>query len=296
MVYNFYRRMSEPVSKVPRRDFIKMAWAFLGGSALLSAEKKGIVIDPPSKKGVSFNFVDSRIDEKLHNEVKESGRLEYPEESKKIIEDIRRKFDIEVISPEKCPLTEVYASEANSIFSFEELLIVKKSLSNLPPEHFEKKRPLPNRLFLFKRTTDFFDGGYAKGDVFITIPKSFDLNGVIGENGASFASEFLQTQSKVLEYIVYHEEGHKMLEESDDLTNEWISVTGWYSVSGPNGEQIWKNDKPEDILEDFGAEQNFSEDFAVSIGMYILGNHNLSTSRISFFQQNKHLQKTKMQE
>lgn len=279
--------MHEGENSIPRRTFLKAA-AILGLALAVqplitgedpNQEKGGKTFSPPTREtvGQKENNLVRPENEISHSDLNnlDFGPEYDLEETKKIVEYIKNKYDLNIFFPESGP-----NGVQNLPWRTSELEILKNTLDSLP-EKLTKNSRFPTQITLSKfkelekkSFNGIFLSGYGDRSIVLTISSLFDAE----KEAEGIEKDMFETQGGFLSGAITHEITHSYLESDPNILNEWQNLFGWYQ----NLNGSWSNWYPEKIIHEANAEKYPWEDFVVSVSVFKHNYHLLSTDRLNF--------------
>lgn len=212
--------------------------------------------------------------------VYEGETHKYEGETERIIENAKRDFGVEIISPTAWMVDEEIVE--NRPWETWDIAIVAEAISQLPPAfRISKRAPLQVLLLRLPGSmSEGAGGGYAQRNLTLYTSEAFSPDSQIHGAGG----ELYSLQRDHLRAAVHHEYTHSFTEAFPELVLDWVKQTGW--IQDPEGK--WINQRPENLIHDGGADQSPWEDIAVSTSLMLVNPSVLSQDRREFFLTNPH--------
>lgn len=204
----------------------------------------------------------------------------YEGETARIIEQAKRDFGVEILSPTTWVVDE--ETVENLPWSTRDVAIVAEAVSQLPPA-FRNSERAPLQILLIRlpgSVSEGAGGGYTQRNLILFTSETFSPDSQMHAE----AGELYGLQRDLLRAAVHHEYAHSFIEAHSELISEWAKQTGWTQDS----EGKWVNKNPENLIREAGADSFPWEDIAVSTGLMLVNPKALSEERRNFFLINPH--------
>lgn len=206
----------------------------------------------------------------------------YEGEAARIIEQAKKDFGVETISPTRWMVDE--EAVENLPWGTMDIAIVAEAISQLPPA-YRNSKIAPLRVLLLRLPGSISEGSggeyvWGQRKIHLYTSEAFkpdnQMHGVAGE--------LFGLERDDLRAALDHEYTHAFQEAFPEVLSDWARQTGWIQDS----EGKWINENPENLIHYSVSDSSPWEDMAVSASLMLVNPKALSEERKEFFLTNPH--------